>query len=54
MIDRTLVGTAALMDGVATVTIGNLPDNTPAVVAVYSGDDNWSGTQSNPVTAVHK
>ena len=54
MIDRTLVGTAALSDGGATVTTGNLPDSSPQVVAVYDGDDSWSSTQSNPVTPARK
>jgi large repetitive protein len=54
MINRTLVGTAALSDSVATVTIGNLPDSSPQVAAVYDGDDSWSGTKSNPLTPARK
>jgi hypothetical protein len=50
MVDRTLIGTGVLSNGVATVTVTNLAVGTTQVVATYLSDGNWSSATSNAVT----
>ena len=50
MVDRTLIGTAALTGGVATLAAAGLPVGTSQILAVFGGDDNWSASTSNAVT----
>jgi uncharacterized protein (TIGR03437 family) len=50
MIDRTLIGTADLANGVATVTVTTLAAGSTQVLATYLGDDNWSSSNSNALT----
>jgi hypothetical protein len=50
MVDRTLIGTGVLANGVATVAVTSLPVGSPQVVATYLGDGNWGGATSNAIT----
>ena len=50
MVDRTLLGTAALTNGTASLTVSGLQAGSVQVVAVYPGDRNWSSATSNAVT----
>ena len=50
LIDRALIGTAELSNGVATITVTKLAADSHQIVATYSGDANWSPASSNAVT----
>ena len=50
MVDRTLIGTADLANGLATLTVTTLAPGSTQVLATYSGDDNWSSSNSNALT----
>ena len=49
MIDRTLIGTADIANGMATIIVPTLPVGPTQVVATYLGDASWSGATSNAV-----
>jgi hypothetical protein len=46
----TLLGTAPVTAGVATYTTSTLASGTQSITAVYSGDSNYMGTASPPIT----
>jgi hypothetical protein len=48
--NRVLIGEAPLVNGAASITVTALPVGSTQVVAMYFGDDNWSGTVSNLIT----
>lgn len=49
MLDRTLLGTTSLTNGVAIVTVNTLPGTSKQIMAIYGGDGNWSSSASNAV-----
>lgn len=50
MIGKTLVGTADLANGSASITVNSLPPGSTQVVAVYAGDYTWAAASSNILT----
>ena len=49
MLDKTLIGSASLTNGTATLTVSTLPAGAVQVVAYYSGDSSWAPAMSNAV-----
>jgi len=48
----TTIGTAALINGVATLETTSIPGGTNAITAQYQGDPTFGGSTSNPVTVI--
>jgi uncharacterized protein (TIGR03437 family) len=48
--DRTLLGSAALLNGAAALTVTSLPAGSSVVIATYEGDATWSASTSNTLT----
>ena len=48
--DRALLGSAALSNGAAALTITSLPAGSSVVMAIYGGDATWSASTSNTLT----
>ena len=48
--NNKFLGSGAVVNGIATATITFLSTSTQSVTAVYSGDVNWNGSTSQPVS----
>ncbi len=48
--DRALLGSAALLNGAAALTVASLPAGSSVVMATYGGDATWSASTSNTLT----
>jgi MBG domain (YGX type)/Bacterial Ig-like domain (group 3) len=52
LVDGVSIGSATLVDGIATLDVANLAAGTHSVIAHYLGDDNFGTSESDPLSQV--